>query len=211
MNTVNVNMDAVNANCGIIRQVGMTPGLAGKFFTISTKHALKDYEKIKESIDSNAQAPDLFINRPIPTFDIKDHVVLSQAVETDATGNVKVIFNPGTDDEAKATVVAGGTGFGEATSLAIKKAIGPNGKDVIFADGKKLLKETDDLIDGQIAWIDSLMNRLAKAKQSLETSKRENAAKINSYYTNLNNTTPKEVSISGSGDSVEVHIENNAD
>lgn len=208
MNTVNVNMDVVNANCGIIRQVGMTPGLAGRFFTISTKHAMKDYEKIKESIDSNAQAPDLFINRAIPTFDIKDHVVLSQAVETDATGNVKVIFNPDTDDEAKATVVAGGIGFGEATSSAIKKAIGPNGKDVIFADGKKLLKETDDLIDGQIAWIDSLMNRLTKAKQSLETSKRENANKINSYYANLSNTTPKEVNISGSGDSVEVHIEN---
>ena len=153
---VNVNIDAVNAQCGIIRQIGMTPGLAGKFFTVSTKHAFKDFEKIKESIESNPQAPNLFINRPIPTFDIKSHVVLAQAVETDATGNVKVVFNPGTDEEAKATVVAGGIGFGEPTSEAIQKAIGPNGQDVIFADGKKLLKETNDLIDGQIAWIDAL-------------------------------------------------------
>ena len=208
MNPINVDINTVNANCGIIRQVGMTPGLAGKFFTVSTKHALKDYDKIKESMDSNPQAPNLFINRPIPTFDIKEHLVLSQAVETDATGNVKVVFNPGTDDEAKATVVAGGIGFGEPTSAAIKKAIAPGGNNVIFADGKKLLKETDDLIDGQIAWIDALTAQLAKAKQSLETSKRENAAKINSYYTALKNTTPSEVNVAGSGDSVEVHIEN---
>ena len=207
MTNVNVNIDAVNAQCGIIRQIGMTPGLAGKFFTVSTKHAFKDFEKIKESIASNPQAPNLFINRPIPTFDIKTHVVLSQAVETDATGNVKVVFNPGTDDEAKATVVAGGVGFGEPTSAAIKKAIGPNGQGVIFADGKKLLKETDDLIDGQIAWIDALTAQLAKAKQSLETSKRENASKINEYYAALKATTPSEVNVSGTGDTVEVHIE----
>ena len=204
---VNVNIDAVNAQCGIIRQIGMTPGLAGKFFTVSTKHAFKDFEKIKESIESNPQAPNLFINRAIPTFDIKSHVVLSQAVETDATGNVKVVFNPGTDEEAKATVVAGGIGFGEPTSAAIKKAIGPNGQDVIFADGKKLLKETNDLIDGQIAWIDALTAQLAKAKQSLETSKRENASKINEYYAALKATTPSDVSVNGTGDTVEVHIE----
>ena len=51
MNNVNVNINAVNANCGIIRQIGMTPGLAGKFFTLSAKHAMKDYKKIKDSIE----------------------------------------------------------------------------------------------------------------------------------------------------------------
>lgn len=208
MNNINVDINAVNANCGIIRQVGMTPGLAGKFFTISTKHALKDYDKIKESIDSNPQAPNLFINRPIPTFDIKSHVVLSQAVETDATGNVKVVFNPGTDEEARAAVVAGGIGFGEPTSVAIKKAIGPNGQDTIFADGKKLLKEVNDLIDGQIAWIDALTAQLAKAKQSLETSKRDNTSKINEYYATLKATTPSEAVTVNNGSTVEVHIEN---
>lgn len=209
MNPINVDINTVNANCGIIRQVGMTPGLAGKFFTVSTKHALKDYDKIKESMDSNPQAPNLFINRPIPTFDIKEHLVLSQAVETDATGNVKVVFNPGTDDEAKATVVAGGIGFGEPTSAAIKKAIAPGGNNVIFADGKKLLKETEDLIDGQIAWIEALTAQLAKAKQSLETSKRENATKINAYLAAMKASTPDAVNVAGSGDSVTVHIETN--
>lgn len=207
MTNINVNIDAVNANCGIIRQIGNTPGLAGKFFTISTKHALKDYDKLKEAIDSNPQGPDLFVNRPIPTFDIKEHLVLSQVVESDATGNLKVIFNKGTDEEAKAAVVAGGIGFGEPTSAAIKKAISPNGSDVIFADGKKLLGETNDLIDGQIAWIDTLMARLAKAKQSLETSKRENATKINAYYAALKASTPDTLNMSN-GDTVEVRIEN---
>lgn len=209
MNTVNVNINAVNAQCGMIRQIGMTPGLAGKYFTITTKHAFKDYEKIKESIEGNPQAPNLFINRPIPTFDIKDHIVLSQAVETDATGNVKVVFNPGTDEEAKATVVAGGLGFGIPTSEAIKKAIGPNGEGTIFADGKKLLKETDELIDGQIAWANALKQQLDRAIQSLETSKRENHSKIDSYYKAMNATTPKEMALNGSGDTVEIHIENN--
>ena len=205
MGNINVNMDAINANCGIIRQVGMTPGLAGKFFTISTKHALKDYDKLKES-SSVAGAPDLFVNRPIPTFDIKSHVVLSQEVRTDATGNCKVVFNPGTDEEASATVVAGGIGFGIPTEDAIKKALGPNGKNTIFADGKKLLKETDDLIDGQIAWIDALVGRLQKAKQSLETSKRDNATKINEYYAALKATTPEVMTVN-SGDTAEIHIE----
>jgi hypothetical protein len=133
-------------------------------------------------------------------------VVLSQEVRTDATGNCKVVFNPGTDEEASATVVAGGIGFGIPTEDAIKKAIGPNGKNTIFADGKKLLKETDDLIDGQIAWIDALVGRLQKAKQSLETSKRDNAAKINEYYAALKATTPEVVTVN-SGDTAEIHIE----
>lgn len=210
MNNINVDLNVVNNNCGIIRQVGMTPGLAGKFFTISTKHALKEYDKLKES-SSVPGAPDLFVNRPIPTFDIKSHVVLSQEVRTDATGNCKVVFNPGTDEEASATVVAGGIGFGIATAEAIKQAIGPNGKNTIFADGKKLLKETDDLIDGQIAWIDALIGRLQKAKQSLETSKRDNAAKINEYYNALKNSTPTEVNVGGGSDTVEVHIEKSED
>lgn len=206
MNNNNVNMSAVNANCGIIRQIGMTPGLAGKFFTLSAKHALKDYKKIKEAIDANPQSQELFINRPIRTFDIKDHTVLAQAVESDAAGNLKVVFNPGTDEEAKAAIVAGGVGFGEPTVEAIKKALGSDGSGVIFANGKKLLKETNDLIDGEIAWVDSLINRLQKAKQSLETSKSENASKINAYYTALSASMPKD-SVTISGNTFEVAVE----
>jgi len=206
MNNVNVNINAVNANCGIIRQIGMNPGLAGKFFTLSAKHAMKDYKKIKDSLEANPQNQELFINRPIRTFDIKSHTVLSQAVESDAAGNLKVVFNPGTDEEAKAAIVAGGTGFGEATVEAIKKALGSEDSGVIFANGKKLLKETNDLIDGEIAWIDSLINRLQKAKQSLETSKTENAMKVNEYYNALSASTPKD-SVTIKGNTFEVAVE----
>lgn len=201
----NVNMDAVNASCGMIRQIGMTPGLAGKFFTLSAKYALKDYKKIKEAIDANPQSQELFINRPIRTFDIKSHVVLSQAVESDAVGNLKVVFNPGTDEEAKAAVIAGGVGFGEPTAEAIKKALGSEDSGVIFANGKKLLSETNGLIDGEIAWVDSLINRLQKAKQSLETSKADNARKINEYYNALSASTPKDT-VNVMGNSVEIQI-----
>lgn len=203
----NVNMNAVNSNCGIIRQIGMTPGLAGQFFTISAKHALKDYKKIKDAIDAEGgKSQQLFINRPIRTFDIKSHVVLSQAVESDAAGNLKVVFNAGTDEEAKAAVVAGGTGFGEATADAIKKALGTENSNVIFANGKRLLKETNDLIDGEIAWITALENRLRIAKQSLETSRAENTRKVMEYYKALEDSAPKD-SVLIHGDSVEVQVE----
>lgn len=201
----NVNMEAVNSHCGMIRQIGMTPGLAGKYFTLSAKHALKDYKKIKEAIDANPQSQELFINRPIRTFDVKSHTVLSQAVESDAVGNLKVVFNPGTDEEAKAAVIAGGVGFGEPTAEAIKKALGSEDSGVIFANGKKLLKETNDLIDGEIAWVDSLISRLQKAKQSLETSKADNARKVNEYYTALSASTPKDT-VTVMGNSIEINV-----
>lgn len=206
-NNVNVNIGAVNQKCGLIRQMGMTPGLAGKFFTLSAKHAIKNYNKIKESIDNNPQAPDLFLNRPVRSFDIKSHVVLSQAVETDAVGNVKVVFNPGTDDEAKAAVVAGGEGFGETTTEAIKKALSPNGDGVIFANGKKLLSDVNDLIDGEIAWCDSVIAYLNQAKQTLLNSKHDNETRVNEYYTLLNATTPEKSTVSVSGNSFEVTVE----
>ena len=202
----NVDINAVNRNCGIIRQIGMTPGLAGKFFTLSAKHAMRDYKKIKEAIESNPTSQELFINRPIRTFDIKSHVVLSQAVEQDAVGGLKVVFNAGTDEEAKAAIVAGGTGFGEATADAIKKALSSDNSGVIFANGKKLLKETNDLIDGEIAWITALENRLRAAKQSLETSKAENARKIMEYYKDLEDSTPKDT-VTVHGDTFEVSVE----
>jgi len=205
-NNVNINTDAVKAKCGIIRQIGMTPGLAGMYFTLSAKGAIKDYAKIKESIDNNPQAPDLFLNRQIRCFDVKSHMVLSQAVESDAAGNVKVVFNPGTDEEAKATVVAGGVGFGEATTDAIKKALSPNGGDVIFANGSKLLKETDALNDAEMAWIDSLMDRLNRAKQTILNTKNDNHMKIEGYLKAMADSTPKDV-INVNGNSVEIQVE----
>ena len=205
-NNVNVNIDAVKAKCGIIRQIGMTPGLAGTFFTLGAKGAIKDYTKIKESIDNNPQAPDLFLNRQIRCFDIKSHVVLSQAVESDAAGNMKVVFNPGTDEEAKATVVAGAVGFGETTTDAIKKALSPNGNNVIFANGAKLLKETDALNDAEMAWIDSLIDRLNRAKQTIINTKNDNHMKVESYIKTLNDTTPKDV-VNLGGNSVEITVE----
>lgn len=202
----NINTDAVKAKCGIIRQIGMTPGLAGMFFTLGAKGAIKDYTKIKESIDSNPQAPDLFLNRQVRCFDIKSHMVLSQAVESDAAGNVKVVFNPGTDEEAKATVVAGAVGFGDATTDAIKKALSPNGDDVIFANGPKLLKETDALNDAEMAWIDSLIDRLNRAKQTILNVKNDNHVKIESYMKAMTDSTPKDV-INVNGNSVEITVE----
>lgn len=201
-----INTDAVKAKCGIIRQIGMTPGLAGMFFTLGAKGAIKDYTKIKESIDSNPQAPDLFLNRQVRCFDIKSHMVLSQAVESDAAGNVKVVFNPGTDEEAKATVVAGAVGFGDATTDAIKKALSPNGDDVIFANGPKLLKETDALNDAEMAWIDSLIDRLNRAKQTILNVKNDNHVKIESYMKAMTDSTPKDV-INVNGNSVEITVE----
>lgn len=206
MANTNVNIDAVKAKCGIVRQIGMTPGLAGMYFTLSAKGGIKDYTKIKESIDNNPQAPDLFVNRQIRCFDVKSHMVLSQAVESDAAGNLKVVFNHGTDEEAEAAVVAGGVGFGEATTDAIKKALSPNGGNVIFANGAKLLKETDALNDAEMAWIDALIDRLNRAKQTIINTKNDNHMKIESYLKALADSTPKDV-VKLNGSSVEIEVE----
>ena len=68
------------------------------------------------------------------------------------------------------------------------------------------MKETNDLIDGEIAWITALENRLRIAKQSLETSRAENTRKVMEYYKALEDSAPKD-SVLIHGDSVEVQVE----
>lgn len=197
----NIDMNVVAKNRKLIGTLGST--LGGKYFTIGAQETHLDFEKKKREIEMN-NSLDFITNRSPRRFIVRDHDVVSQTIETGADGTTKVVFNPGTDEEAKAAVVAGIENFGATTEDAISDAL--HGQKRIFANGTALVSKANEYNEAERQRLIALRNQINAQITALESTMKANSEKVNNYEQEILNSTPK-VMVEKSGSSASIVIE----
>lgn len=177
--------------------------LGGAYFTVGAKETWPKFQESKIAIEQNGNN-DLIINRSPRRFAISDHLILEQKVEVnDIDGTVSVVFNPNTKDEARAAVVAGGTGYGIATGDAVNKAL--RGEDCIFVDATGLCKKANELNKNELTRVEALIKALESQRDAIKSTIAANKEKADLYVRTIVDSTPK--TIEGTGDSVTIVVE----
>lgn len=201
METINVDLKVVAKNRKFIGTLGST--LGGKFFTIGAQETHLDFDKKKREIEMN-NSLDFITNRSPRRFVVRDHDVVSQAIETTADGTTKVVFNPGTSDEATATVVAGIENFGTTTEEAISDAL--HGAKRIFANGAALVEKANSYNESERQRLIALRKQIDSQITALESTIKSNSEKVNTYEKEILESTPK-VMVEKQGSSASIVIE----
>lgn len=166
-NEIEMNLDPVR---GQVRAISAMLPVGSKYYTVNAKDIDQQFAKKLAAIQSDPSSPTLLLNRSPRVIMVRDHSVIEQQFKTEVDGTRMVVFNPKTEDEANATIVAGDTNVFQTTDEAFRAAL--SGQRPIFASGVKtatkanLLNqaELDRLIDVKKtidAYIDTLKSAIA--------------------------------------------------
>lgn len=183
-----INMNAVTQHLGQISMLGSH--LGGKYFKVSAKETWTDFNNAKRAVELNPNAPDFILNRSPRKFEIRDFDVLTQTIKTALDGTTSVVFNPGTDTEAEAAIVAGQNGFGQTTDEALRDAL-TGGQKRIFANGPLLLNKVNQLNQNEIDRLTALKKAIQQQIDSLISTMKGNEKKVNDYEENLRRSAVK--------------------
>lgn len=173
-----VNMNAVAENLGQISVLGSH--LGGKYFKAAAKETWTDFDNQKRAAELNPENGGFILNRSPRKFEVRDFDVIAQTIKTNPIDNTTcVVFNPGLDSEAEATIVAGEIGFGQTTDEALLEAL--KGEKRIFANGPKLLAKVNDLNQHELDRLTALIKALNAQKDSIISTMKANEKKVNDY------------------------------
>jgi len=173
-----VNMNAVAENLGQISALGSH--LGGKYFKAAAKETWTDFDNQKRAAELNPENGGFILNRSPRKFEVRDFDVIAQTIKTNQIdGTTCVVFNPGLDSEAEATIVAGEIGFGQTTDEALLEAL--KGEKRIFANGPKLLAKVNDLNQHELDRLTALIKALNAQKDSIISTMKANEKKVNDY------------------------------
>ena len=173
-----VNMNAVAENLGQISALGSH--LGGKYFKAAAKETWTDFDNQKRTAELNPENGGFILNRSPRKFEVRDFDVIAQTIKTNPIDNTTcVVFNPGLDSEAEATIVAGEVGFGQTTDEALLEAL--KGEKRIFANGPKLLAKVNDLNQHELDRLTALIKALNAQKDSIISTMKANEKKVNDY------------------------------
>jgi hypothetical protein len=173
-----VNMNAVAENLGQISVLGSH--LGGKYFKAAAKETWTDFDNQKRAAELNPENGGFILNRSPRKFEVRDFDVIAQTIKTNPIDNTTcVVFNPGLDSEAEATIVAGEMGFGQTTDEALLEAL--KGEKRIFANGPKLLTKVNDLNQHELDRLTALIKALNAQKDSIISTMKANEKKVNDY------------------------------
>lgn len=173
-----VNMNAVAENLGQISALGSH--LGGKYFKAAAKETWTDFDNQKRTAELNPENGGFILNRSPRKFEVRDFDVIAQTIKTNPIDNTTcVVFNPGLDSEAEATIVAGEIGFGQTTDEALLEAL--KGEKRIFANGPKLLAKVNDLNQHELDRLTALIKALNAQKDSIISTMKANEKKVNDY------------------------------
>lgn len=171
-----ISLDSVR---GQVRNISQMLPVGSKYYTVDAKDVDQQFEKKRAAAISNPASPDIILNRSPRVIVIRDHSVISQSFKTDINGNRVVVFNPDTDEEAQAAVVAGDLNFGQATDEALKDAL--LGQQRIFANGVKLATKANSINRVELERVDAMIEYLKRMKDSLQSAIASNAKKVQDY------------------------------
>ena len=186
MNNTNVDMNIVAKNRTKIGQLGGI--LGGKYFTLGAQETYPEFDKKKRENEQN-NSLEFMPNRTPRRFIVRDHDVLSQAIVTCADGTTKVVFNPDTDEEAKASIISGTAYFDVVTEDAIKNAL--TGQKVIFANGSTLVDKANEYNQSEVDRLNAFISQLQKQRDAIISTMQANKSKINTYEQEIIASTPK--------------------
>ena len=173
-----INMQTVTEHLGQISALGSH--LGGKYFKAAAKETWTDFDNQKRNSEMNPDKCEFILNRSPRKFEIRDFDVIAQSIKQDPIdGTTSVIFNPGLDSEAEATIIAGETGFGQATDQALLEAL--KGENRIFANGPKLLAKMNNLNQHELDKLTALIKNLNAQKDSIISTMKANEKKISEY------------------------------
>lgn len=173
-----VNMNVVAENLGQISALGSH--LGGKYFKAAAKETWTDFDNQKRTAELNPENGGFILNRSPRKFEVRDFDVIAQTIKTNPIdGTTCVVFNPGLDSEAEATIVAGEIGFGQTTDEALLEAL--KGEKRIFANGPKLLAKVNDLNQHELDRLTALIKALNAQKDSIISTMKANEKKVNDY------------------------------
>ena len=173
-----VNMNAVAENLGQISVLGSH--LGGKYFKAAAKETWTDFDNQKRTAELNPENGGFILNRSPRKFEVRDFDVIAQTIKVNPVDNTTcVVFNPGLDSEAEATIVAGEMGFGQTTDEALLEAL--KGQKKIFANGPKLLTKVNDLNQHELDRLTALIKAMNAQKDSIISTMKANEKKVNDY------------------------------
>lgn len=173
-----VNMKTVAENLGQISILGSH--LGGKYFKAAAKETWTDFDNQKRAAELNPENGGFILNRSPRKFEVRDFDVIAQTIKTNPIDDTTcVVFNPGLESEAEATIVAGEIGFGQTTDEALLEAL--KGEKRIFANGPKLLAKINDLNQHELDRLTALIKALNGQKDSIISTMKANEKKVNDY------------------------------
>lgn len=173
---IDIQLDPIR---GQVRAISTMLPVGSKYYTVASKDVDQGYEKKKAAIMANPSSPDLILNRPIKVIVLRDHSVITQTFKTDINGNKVVVFNPETEDEAQAAVVAGDVTFAQTTDEALKDAL--KGQPRIFASGVKTATKINSINRCEVERVTAMIDQLKRVKDSLESAIASNTKKVQEY------------------------------
>lgn len=176
MKELEISLDSVR---GQVRNISQMLPVGSKYYTVDAKDVDLQFEKKRAAAIANPASPDIILNRSPRVIVIRDHSVISQSFKTDINGNRVVVFNPETDEEAQAAVVAGDLNFGQATDEALKDAL--LGQQRIFANGVKLATKANSINRVELERVDAMIEYLKRMKDSLQSAIASNTKKVQDY------------------------------
>lgn len=181
-----VDQDAVAKNRKRILNLGL---LGGKYFTIGASEVYPKFDDVKRENEMNASL-DFMPNRTPRRFQVRDYDVYAQALSTSPDGTTKVVFNPGSAEEAKATVIDGNANFGTTSDEAIAQAL--SGKKTIFVNGVKLVEKANEYNQAEVDRLNVFIKQLQQMRDSLISTIRDNEKRANAYEKEILDSTPKQ-------------------
>ena len=185
-NITGVNMNVVAENRTQISRLGGI--LGGKYFTIGAQETYPDFDKKKLENERSASL-EFMPNRTPRRFIVRGHDVISQAIVTSADGTTKVVFNPGSAEEAESAIISGNGTFGATTEDAIKSALG--GQKVIFANGTQLVDKANQYNQAEVDRLTAFINALTKQRDAIISTMDTNKKKAATYEKEILDSTPK--------------------
>lgn len=176
INEVEINLDPIRGQvCNISR---MLP-VGSKYYTLHPSDCDKQFEKKKAALLANPASPDFLPNRSPRVIMVRDHSVITQTFKTDIDGTQRVVFNPETEDEAQATIIAGDINFGQTTDEAVKDAL--QGQSRIFASGIKTATKANALNQAELERVIEQIKYWTSMKDNLTSAIASNTKKVKEY------------------------------
>ena len=176
-----------------------------KFYKVEATDIDQSFEERKNRLLGDPNNPEFIFNRSPRVVVLKDFSVKSQDFEVDMNGNKVVVFNKGTNEQAQATIVAGGVNFGQTTDEAMKDAL--RGQDRIFADGIKTATKVNLLNAAELARVEAMVKYWTGKADSIRSAIAANTKKVQAYQEALAKF-KNEVDLSaGDGDGFSVAVE----
>lgn len=170
------NLDPIRGQvCNISR---MLP-VGSKYYTLHSKDCDQQFDKKKAALIANPASPDFVPNRSPKVVIVRDHSVITQTFKTDIDGTQRVVFNPETEEEAQATIIAGDVNFGQTTDEAVKDAL--QGQSRIFANGIKTATKANSLNQAELERVVEQIKYWTSMKDNLTSAIASNTKKVKEY------------------------------